>query len=81
MESLAGVGLVDADIGILRIEPKIANVTQHVALGVLRTGAAEMRAEAEERRRRRAQAPALDRQAAHQQEAAAAQDFVAHPRS
>ena len=71
MEGLAGIGLVDAHVGILRIEPEILHVAQHMALGILRSGAAEMRAQPEEGGCRLAHAPALDRQAAQQQEAAA----------
>ena len=74
---LALVGLVDAHVGIADVEAEILHVAQHMALAVLRARAAEMDAQAEERRRRLAHRPALDRQAAHQQEAAAGQHFVA----
>ena len=80
MKGLALVGLVDAHVGIVHIEAEILHVAQHMALAVLRARAAEMRAQAEVGRRRLAHRPALDRQAAHQQEAAAVQHFVPHAR-
>ena len=79
MEGLALVRLVDAHVGIVRGEAEILDMAQHVALAVLRARAAEMGAEAIEGGRRFAHRPALDRQAAQQQEAAAVQHLVLDP--
>ena len=73
VEGLTHMRLVDADAGVLHVQPEIAHMTQHMPLGVLRAGIAEMRAQSEERQRRLTPVVALDRQATQQHEAAALQ--------
>jgi hypothetical protein len=70
---LALAGLVDADVGVVALQAEVADVAQHMPLGILRAGAAEMGPQAEEGGRRLAHRPALDRQATQQGEAAAVQ--------
>ncbi len=79
MIGLSLVRLIDAHVGIVHVEPEILDVAQHMALAVLRASAAEMGAETVEGGRRFAHRPALDRQAAQQQEAPAVQHFALDP--
>ena len=76
MIGLAFVRLVDAHVGVLHVETEILHMPQDVTLAVLRARRAEMGAQPEEGGRRFGHRPALDRQAAQQQEAAAVQHLV-----
>ena len=79
MEVLPLGGLVDADVRILRRQAEIADMAEHVALGVLRPRVAEICADAPIGGGAFGDRPALDRQAADQHEAAAVQHLIAQP--
>ena len=79
MEKLAFAGLVNADIGIAAVQAHIPDVAHEVASGVLRTRAAEMRADAPEGGHGLFPAHSLHRQAAQQEEPPALQQFAPEP--
>jgi hypothetical protein len=77
---LAFAGLVHPRVEVLlRVAPKIADVPEHVSLGVLRAGVAQVRADAEVGRRRLTHRPTFDRQPAHEGKASAVEKLLADP--
>ena len=72
-------GLVDADVRVPGRQAEVADMAEHMALRILRSGVAEIRADAPIGRGAFFDRPALNRQAAEQHEAAAVQHVIAQP--
>ena len=78
MIGLALAGLIHPRVEVLlRVAPKIADVPEHVSLGVLRPGVAQVRADAEVGRRRLTHRPTFDRRPAHEGKASAVEKLLA----